>query len=157
MVFYLPFDGAVHAHIGVALQATLQAGPAEFAVGRRGSAMVVGDDKAHLTFDAKNLPAGEDVRLRIFIDEYMVEVFANDRPAMIARHAERHGTFSLGRLHGGCSHDAQDSRDLAAHTDQPGFSGSTAATDLGTANRVQVPAPLRSATGPDVSRPRWHS
>lgn len=59
VVFYLPFDGDVQAQIGAAPQATLHAGPAEFSTGRRGSAMVVGDDKAHLTFDAKNIPARE--------------------------------------------------------------------------------------------------
>jgi sucrose-6-phosphate hydrolase SacC (GH32 family) len=34
------------------------------------------------------MPAGEDVELRIFVDKYLVEVFANDRQAMIAAHMD---------------------------------------------------------------------
>ncbi|MAV33891.1 MAG: hypothetical protein CMJ59_00400 [Planctomycetaceae bacterium] len=54
----------------------------------------VGTAEAPFSIDA--LPAGEDVTLRIFIDKYMVEVFANDRQAMIGRHADYLGQVSLG-------------------------------------------------------------
>jgi sucrose-6-phosphate hydrolase SacC (GH32 family) len=39
-------------------------------------------------FAVADLPAGEDVELRIFVDKYLVEVFANDRQAMIAAHMD---------------------------------------------------------------------
>jgi len=35
-------------------------------------------------FAVADLPAGEDVELRIFIDKYLVEVFVNGRQAMVA-------------------------------------------------------------------------
>lgn len=35
-------------------------------------------------FAVSGLPEGEDVEIRIFIDKYLVEVFANDRQAMVA-------------------------------------------------------------------------
>jgi len=37
-------------------------------------------------FAVSNLPADEDVELRIFIDKYLVEIFANDRQALLAAH-----------------------------------------------------------------------
>ena len=40
---------------------------------------------------AADLPAGEDVELRIYIDKHVVEVFANQRQAMIAMHADHLG------------------------------------------------------------------
>ena len=42
----------------------------------------VGDVSA--PFAVADLPAGEDLELRVFIDKYLVEVFANDRQAVIA-------------------------------------------------------------------------
>lgn len=41
-------------------------------------------------FSVASLPEGEDVELRIFVDSYLVEVFANDRQAVIAAHLD-HG------------------------------------------------------------------
>ncbi|GEP42348.1 glycoside hydrolase family 32 protein [Brevifollis gellanilyticus] len=41
-------------------------------------------------FAVADLPAGEDVELRIFIDNYLVEVFANGRQSAVAAHLE-HG------------------------------------------------------------------
>ncbi len=35
-------------------------------------------------FAVASLPDGEDVELRIFVDRYLVEVFANDRQAILA-------------------------------------------------------------------------
>ncbi len=35
-------------------------------------------------FAVQDLPENEDLELRIFIDKYLVEVFANDRQAMVA-------------------------------------------------------------------------
>ena len=43
---------------------------------------------AEAPFSIADLPAGEDVELRIFIDKYLVEVFANDRQAVVASHAD---------------------------------------------------------------------
>lgn len=40
-------------------------------------------------FAVAGLPAGEDVELRIFIDNYLVEVFANGRQAVVAAHLEQ--------------------------------------------------------------------
>jgi sucrose-6-phosphate hydrolase SacC (GH32 family) len=42
-------------------------------------------------FSIADLPAGEDVQLRIFVDKYLVEVFANDRQALVASHANYRG------------------------------------------------------------------
>ena len=39
-------------------------------------------------FSVAELPDGEDVELRIFVDKYLVEVFANDRQAVVATHLE---------------------------------------------------------------------
>ena len=39
-------------------------------------------------FAVTDLPAGEDVELRIFIDKYLVEVFVNGRQAMVAADME---------------------------------------------------------------------
>ena len=46
-------------------------------------------------FSIADLPKGEDVELRIFIDKYLVEVFANDRQAMVASHADYLGKPDL--------------------------------------------------------------
>jgi sucrose-6-phosphate hydrolase SacC (GH32 family) len=52
-------------------------------------------------FSVAELPAGEDFELRIYVDRYVVEVFANDRQAMIAAHHDYKGhpdvtAFSVG-------------------------------------------------------------
>lgn len=52
-------------------------------------------------FAVADLPPGEDVELRIFIDRYLVEVFANDRQAVVAAHRDFAGrrdvtAFSVG-------------------------------------------------------------
>ena len=39
-------------------------------------------------FQVDELPSGEDVEIRIFIDKYLVEVFVNDRQAVIAAHMD---------------------------------------------------------------------
>jgi sucrose-6-phosphate hydrolase SacC (GH32 family) len=46
-------------------------------------------------FAVADLPAGEDVQLRIFVDKYLVEVFANDRQAVVAAHMDWRGKPSL--------------------------------------------------------------
>jgi sucrose-6-phosphate hydrolase SacC (GH32 family) len=46
-------------------------------------------------FVVAELPKGEDVELRIFIDKYLVEVFANDRQAMVAAHMDYRGKTGL--------------------------------------------------------------
>jgi sucrose-6-phosphate hydrolase SacC (GH32 family) len=46
-------------------------------------------------FAVADLPAGEDVELRIFVDKYLVEVFANDRQALLAAHSDYAGNTGL--------------------------------------------------------------
>ncbi len=46
-------------------------------------------------FAVADLPAGEDVELRIFVDKYLVEVFANDRQALLTSHADYRGKRDL--------------------------------------------------------------
>jgi len=46
-------------------------------------------------FAVADLPDGEDVELRIFIDKYLVEVFANDRQALLAAHLDCSGKQGL--------------------------------------------------------------
>jgi len=46
-------------------------------------------------FAVAALPKDEDVTLRIFIDKYLVEVFANDRQAMIGAHMDYRGKPAL--------------------------------------------------------------
>ena len=43
-------------------------------------------------FAVADLPEGEDVELRIFVDKYLVEVFANDRQAVLAAFMEERGS-----------------------------------------------------------------
>jgi len=52
-------------------------------------------------FDVSTLPKGEDIELRIFIDKYLVEVFVNDRQAVLTaymdyRNKPRLGAYSFG-------------------------------------------------------------
>ena len=46
-------------------------------------------------FAVADLPAGEDVQLRIFVDKYLVEVFANDRQAVVATCMDWRGKAGL--------------------------------------------------------------
>jgi sucrose-6-phosphate hydrolase SacC (GH32 family) len=46
-------------------------------------------------FSVSGLAEGEDVELRIYIDKYLVEVFANNRQAMIAAHMDYSGKNGL--------------------------------------------------------------
>lgn len=46
-------------------------------------------------FSVADLPAGEDVELRIFVDRYLVEVFVNNRQAMLAAYADYDGRADL--------------------------------------------------------------
>ncbi|TAN35655.1 MAG: hypothetical protein EPN23_10805 [Verrucomicrobia bacterium] len=50
---------------------------------------------AEAPFMINDLPAGEDVELRIFIDKYLVEVFVNDRQAIVASYADYLGKPDL--------------------------------------------------------------
>lgn len=49
-------------------------------------ALRVGDTEA--PFAVADLPDGEDLELRIFVDKYLVEVFVNDRQAVVATFAD---------------------------------------------------------------------
>jgi len=46
-------------------------------------------------FNLATLPGNEDIDLRIFIDKYLVEVFVNDRQAMVASYADYAGKHDL--------------------------------------------------------------
>lgn len=46
-------------------------------------------------FAVAELPDGEDVELRIFVDKYLVEVFANSRQAVLAAHVDYAGKTGL--------------------------------------------------------------
>ena len=46
---------------------------------------------AEAPFSIASLPKGQDVELRIFVDKYLVEIFANERQAMTASHADYAG------------------------------------------------------------------
>jgi hypothetical protein len=46
-------------------------------------------------FAVADLPQNEDVELRIFVDKYLVEVFANSRQAMLAAHMDYAGKRGL--------------------------------------------------------------
>ena len=50
---------------------------------------------ADAPFAVAALPRGEDVELRIFIDKYLVEVFVNDRQAMISTYMDYAGKTAL--------------------------------------------------------------
>ncbi len=50
---------------------------------------------AEAPFAVQDLPPGEDVVLRVFIDRYLVEVFANDRQAMVAAFPGHAGRTAL--------------------------------------------------------------
>jgi len=54
-------------------------------------------------FAVADLPAGEDLQLRIFVDKYLVEVFANDRQSVVAAHMEWRGKTSLDGYSSGAS------------------------------------------------------
>jgi beta-fructofuranosidase len=53
----------------------------------------MGDTEA--PFFVADLPPGEDIELRIFIDKYLVELFANDRQALVAAHMDYLGADGL--------------------------------------------------------------
>lgn len=46
-------------------------------------------------FAVSDLPPGEDLVLRVFVDKYLVEVFANDRQAVVASFPEYEGRLGL--------------------------------------------------------------
>lgn len=50
---------------------------------------------AEAPFSLANLPAGEDLELRIFVDKYLVEVFANGRQALVAAHEDYDNKLDL--------------------------------------------------------------
>jgi len=51
--------------------------------------------KVEAPFAVSALPPGEDVELRIFVDKYLVEVFANDRQALLTAQLEHAGQRGL--------------------------------------------------------------
>lgn len=58
---------------------------------------------AEAPFSIADLPVGEDVELRIFIDKYLVEVFANDRQSVVASCEDYRGKLDLNAFTVGAS------------------------------------------------------
>ena len=56
VVFYHPFEDRPAATLAADPEVDVIDGPAEFAPGKRGNGMVVGDGRAYLVFDAANIP-----------------------------------------------------------------------------------------------------
>ena len=52
-------------------------------------------------FDLTALPPEEDLELRIFIDKFLVEVFVNDRQALVGSHMDWQGkpTLHVSKIH----------------------------------------------------------
>ena len=50
---------------------------------------------AEAPFSIANLPKGEDIELRIFIDKFLVEVFVNDRQAILAEFSDYRGKTGI--------------------------------------------------------------
>lgn len=78
------FDTAVISGTTDALQKHF--GLSEAMLGFTVATALIGTTEA--PFSVAELPDGEDVELRIFVDKYLVEVFANDREAVVATHLE---------------------------------------------------------------------
>lgn len=58
---------------------------------------------AEAPFRLADLPPGQDIELRIFADKYLVEVFANDRQALLASYADYAGKNDLSAFTVGAS------------------------------------------------------
>ena len=91
-------------------------------------------------FPIADLPAGEDVELRIFIDKYVVEVFANDRQAVAASHANYLNKPDFTAFTVGATHHSQEDRNLEAQAHQPRLPRSAEKPHLGTGHKMKTPA-----------------
>jgi len=85
----IPRDQAARKRLGFRLFGEGNAGGLPIILRPETGTIRVGTTEA--PFAVANLPPGEDLELRIFIDKYIVEVFANDRQAVAAAHMDWHG------------------------------------------------------------------
>ena len=76
---------------------------------------------AEAPFSIANLPAGEDVRLRIFVDRHIVEVFVNERQAMVAHHRDYQGHPDLAAFTVGASTRLKRVETWKIHPTNQGF------------------------------------
>lgn len=95
----VPRDQAVRKLFGVTLFADGKGGGLPVVFRPETGALRLGTAEA--PFLLADLPASEDVELRVFVDKYLVEVFVNDRQAMVATHGGYAGhpavtAFSVG-------------------------------------------------------------
>ena len=79
-------EEALKKRFGVWLFADEQQPGLEVMVRPETGTLRLGDTDA--PFKVSDLPAGEDVELRIFIDKYLIEVFANNRQAILTSHMD---------------------------------------------------------------------
>ncbi|MCE9632156.1 MAG: glycoside hydrolase family 32 protein [Planctomycetia bacterium] len=89
----IPRDQAARKRFGFRLFGAGQTGGLPIILRPETSTIRIGTTEA--PFALADLPAGEDVQLRIFVDKYLVEVFVNDRQALVASHMAWRGKLSL--------------------------------------------------------------
>jgi beta-fructofuranosidase len=89
----VPRDQAARKRFGFRLFGEGQAGGLPIILRPETGTIRVGTTEA--PFAVADLPPGEDLDLRIFVDKYVVEVFANDRQAVVATHMDWTGKAGL--------------------------------------------------------------
>jgi sucrose-6-phosphate hydrolase SacC (GH32 family) len=89
----IPRDQAARKRFGFRLFGEGQTGGLPIILRPETGTIRVGTTEA--PFAVADLPAGEDVELRIFVDKYLVEVFANGRQAVVASDMDWGGRLTL--------------------------------------------------------------
>jgi beta-fructofuranosidase len=89
----VPRDQAARKRFGFRLFGTGNAGGLPIILRPETGTIRVGTTEA--PFTVADLPPGEDLDLRIFVDKYVVEVIANDRQAVVATHMDWQGKTAL--------------------------------------------------------------
>jgi beta-fructofuranosidase len=87
---------AAHKMIGLTLFSNSRGGGLPIIVRPDARTLRVGSTEA--PFAVADLPADEDLSIRIFVDKYLVEVFVNDRQAVVAAHLDYAGQRGLDAL-----------------------------------------------------------
>jgi sucrose-6-phosphate hydrolase SacC (GH32 family) len=86
-------EEALKKRFGVRLFADEQKSGLEVMIRPETGTLRLGDTEA--PFSVSDLPSIEDVELRIFIDKYLIEVFANNRQAILTSHMDYKSTRKL--------------------------------------------------------------
>jgi beta-fructofuranosidase len=97
----IPREEAARKRFGFRLFGDGDAGGLPIIIRPETSTIRVGTTEA--PFAVADLPAGEDVQLRIFVDKYLVEVFVNDRQAVAAAHMDWGGKTAFEGYSSGAS------------------------------------------------------